>query len=71
LTGSESAVCNAIQQRLFQRPSAGDFNYRAQKPILAGHTLAKCIVIVIPAGMPHWFKEVPQSISYYVVKVIK
>ena len=33
--------------------------------------LAKGDVIVIPAGIPHWFKEVPQSISYYVVKVIK
>jgi hypothetical protein len=26
---------------------------------------------VIPAGIPHWFKEVPQSINYYVVKVLK
>jgi quercetin dioxygenase-like cupin family protein len=26
---------------------------------------------VIPAGTPHWFKEVPQSVSYYVVKVLK
>jgi len=28
-------------------------------------------VIVIPAGIPHWFKEVPHSVSYYVVKVLK
>ena len=35
------------------------------------HHLAKGDVIVIPAGIPHWFKEVPQSISYYVVKVLK
>lgn len=35
------------------------------------HHLTKGDVIVIPAGTPHWFKEVPQSISYYVVKVIK
>jgi hypothetical protein len=27
--------------------------------------------MVIPAGTPHWFKEVPRSISYYVVKVIR
>jgi quercetin dioxygenase-like cupin family protein len=27
-------------------------------------------VMVIPAGVPHWFKEVPSSIDYYVVKVI-
>jgi mannose-6-phosphate isomerase-like protein (cupin superfamily) len=31
--------------------------------------LAKGDVIVIPAGIPHWFKEVPAAISYYVVKV--
>jgi mannose-6-phosphate isomerase-like protein (cupin superfamily) len=41
--------------------------------IQGGHSqrLAKGDVVVIPAGIPHWFKEVPQSISYYVVKVIK
>ena len=33
--------------------------------------LTKGDVMVIPAGVPHWFKEVPQSISYYVVKVLK
>jgi mannose-6-phosphate isomerase-like protein (cupin superfamily) len=35
------------------------------------HHLSKGDVIVIPAGTPHWFKEVPASISYYVVKVVK
>ena len=35
------------------------------------HHLVKGDVIVIPAGIPHWFKEVPQSINYYVVKVLK
>ncbi len=35
------------------------------------HHLSKGDVIVIPAGTPHWFKEVPHSISYYVVKVVK
>jgi len=35
------------------------------------HMLKKGDVLVIPAGTPHWFKEVPQSISYYVVKVLK
>jgi mannose-6-phosphate isomerase-like protein (cupin superfamily) len=35
------------------------------------HHLTKGDVIVVPAGTPHWFKEVPQSISYYVVKVLK
>ena len=28
-------------------------------------------VMVIPAGMPHWYKEVPKSVSYFVVKVLK
>ena len=32
--------------------------------------LTKGDVMVIPAGLPHWFKEVPSSIDYYVVKVI-
>jgi len=27
--------------------------------------------MVIPAGTPHWFKEVPKSINYYTVKVVK
>ena len=35
------------------------------------HHLSKGDVIVIPAGIPHWFKEVPRSIDYYVVKIIK
>ncbi len=35
------------------------------------HHLTKGDVIVIPAGTPHWFKEVPNSITYYVVKVLK
>jgi mannose-6-phosphate isomerase-like protein (cupin superfamily) len=35
------------------------------------HTLTKGDVIVVPAGIPHWFKEVPKSVSYYVVKVLK
>jgi mannose-6-phosphate isomerase-like protein (cupin superfamily) len=32
--------------------------------------LVKGDVMVIPAGIPHWFKEVPATIDYYVVKVI-
>jgi len=35
------------------------------------HHLTKGDVMVIPAGTPHWFKEVPKSISYYVVKILK
>jgi mannose-6-phosphate isomerase-like protein (cupin superfamily) len=35
------------------------------------HHLVKGDVIVVPAGTPHWFKQVPHPISYYVVKVLK
>jgi mannose-6-phosphate isomerase-like protein (cupin superfamily) len=35
------------------------------------HQLKKGDVIVIPAGVPHWFKEVPKTIQYFVVKSIK
>ena len=35
------------------------------------HHLTKGDVIVVPAGQPHWFKEVPSSVSYYVVKVLE
>lgn len=31
-------------------------------------TITKGDVIIIPAGTPHWFKEVPGPINYYVVK---
>ena len=31
--------------------------------------LEKGDVIIIPAGVPHWFQEVPGLITYYVVKV--
>jgi quercetin dioxygenase-like cupin family protein len=34
------------------------------------HALVKGDVVVVPAGVPHWFKEVAGSIDYYVVKVI-
>ena len=32
--------------------------------------LVKGDVMVIPAGIPHWFKDVPKTVDYYVVKVI-
>jgi len=35
------------------------------------HELNKGDVVVIPAGIPHWFRDVPRSIDYYVVKVLK
>lgn len=31
--------------------------------------LVKGDVIIIPNGVPHWFKQVPGSLNYYVVKV--
>lgn len=27
-------------------------------------------VVVVPAGVPHWFKEVPKSVAYFVVKAV-
>jgi mannose-6-phosphate isomerase-like protein (cupin superfamily) len=36
------------------------------------HQLKKGDFISIPAGVPHWFKDVPPSgVTYYMVKVIK
>jgi mannose-6-phosphate isomerase-like protein (cupin superfamily) len=48
-------------------------NQQRGKSIIGGETrqLTKGDVVVIPAGIPHWFKEVPRSIDYYVVKVLK
>lgn len=34
------------------------------------HHLTKGDIITIPAGLPHWFKEVKTPIMYYMVKVI-
>jgi len=43
------------------------------KEITGGHaqTLAKGDIIVIPAGIPHWFKEVDGTFLYYMVKVVQ
>jgi mannose-6-phosphate isomerase-like protein (cupin superfamily) len=36
------------------------------------HQLKKGDFISIPAGIPHWFKEVPATgVTYYMVKVVK
>ena len=35
------------------------------------HHLSKGDVLVIPAGIPHWFKDVPHSINYLLIKVVK
>lgn len=41
------------------------------KAIVSGETraLAKGDVIIVPAGTPHWFENVPAALTYYVVKV--
>ena len=41
--------------------------------ITGGETrqLVKGDVMVVPAGVPHWFKEVSKSVSYFVVKGVK
>ena len=48
-------------------------NQKLGSSIQGGQTyrLSKGDVLVIRAGTPHWFKQVPKSITYYVVKVIK
>jgi mannose-6-phosphate isomerase-like protein (cupin superfamily) len=33
--------------------------------------LVKGDVVVVPAGIPHWFKEVPKSVQYFTVKSIR
>jgi ankyrin repeat protein/mannose-6-phosphate isomerase-like protein (cupin superfamily) len=33
--------------------------------------LKKGDFIVVPAGVPHWFKEVPQAVNYYFVKTVR
>ena len=33
--------------------------------------LKKGDVVLVPAGTPHWFKEVPKSVVYYTVKAIR
>lgn len=35
------------------------------------HHIGKGEVFVIDAGVPHWFKDVPKSVTYFVVKVVK
>jgi quercetin dioxygenase-like cupin family protein len=35
------------------------------------HHLSKGVVMVIPAGTPHWFKAVPSTVSYFVVKSVQ
>jgi mannose-6-phosphate isomerase-like protein (cupin superfamily) len=35
------------------------------------HELVAGDMVVVPAGMPHWFKQVKPQITYYVVKVVK
>src|SRR5262249_31139224 len=46
-------------------------NQQRGKDIRGGevHHLSKGDVIAIPAGVPHWFKEVHPPFTYYVVKI--
>jgi glc operon protein GlcG len=34
------------------------------------HMVSKGDVVVVPKGTPHWFKEVPGVVVYYVVKAV-
>jgi glc operon protein GlcG len=53
------------------QPSSGNEDEIRGASIKDGETrtIAKGDVIVVPAGTPHWFKEVPGPMTYYVVKV--
>ena len=35
------------------------------------HKLVKGDVVVVPAGVPHWFNEVSGTFLYFVIKVTK
>ncbi len=35
------------------------------------HRVAKGDVLVIPAGVPHWFRDVQGPLTYFVVKPIR
>lgn len=35
------------------------------------HHLVKGDMILVPAGTPHWFKNVSPQVTYYVVKIVK
>ena len=57
---------------MVERRQVGRGEYRA--PSVRGgstHHLSRGDVLAIPAGVPHWFKEVSGPFLYYVVKVIQ
>jgi mannose-6-phosphate isomerase-like protein (cupin superfamily) len=35
------------------------------------HQLSKGDLIAIPAGTPHWFRDVPESINYFTIKALR
>lgn len=35
------------------------------------HQLGKGDIIAIPAGTPHWFSDVPQSVNYLTIKALR
>ena len=53
------------------RVKAKDTAAAAPYDIEGGQTfqLTRGDIVVIPAGIPHWFREVPKSISYHLVKL--
>jgi uncharacterized protein GlcG (DUF336 family)/uncharacterized RmlC-like cupin family protein len=69
LDGEASVVTGG---EMVNRRQVGPGEYRASAT-RGGTTqrLARGDVMVIPAGVPHWFKEVPGPLTYYVVKVVQ
>jgi uncharacterized protein GlcG (DUF336 family)/mannose-6-phosphate isomerase-like protein (cupin superfamily) len=51
-------------------PKSTEANEIRGKEIAGGETrtITKGDVIIVPAGIPHWFKDVPAPMTYYVVK---
>lgn len=51
-------------------PKPSEANEIRGKAIAGGETrmITKGDVIIVPAGTPHWFKDVPAPMTYYVVK---
>lgn len=51
-------------------PKPTEANEIRGKEISSGEirTITKGDVIIVPAGTPHWFKDVPALLTYYVVK---
>ena len=73
------AAGNAVMVDVSDKPVTGRTATARARVVMAPETLAlieagslkKGDVLVIPAGIPHWFKQVNGSINYLTIKSIK